>query len=512
MSKLSACTYAPLNEALLAPGFCAGILPVQIQQPRTIVSLGVGNFIALERGMESVVVVEDVDGDGIPESIRPLISNFLGLNHGLEITSTHLYASNATNVYRWSYDPSNVTVTGPAQLIIENINTDGMGGAPQGHRTRTLAIDETESTLYVSVGSNANIDPDSYRSRIRRFPITNESLFPFDFMIGEVFADGIRNEVALEFAPDGVLWGAMNAGDRLYHPTLGGDIYNDNPAEELHRFAIAGENYGYPYCWREYELPLGLGRGTAWAWPNASLLSTVYTDEECRTNFDTPILAMQAHSAPLGMAFYQYLSNRSTLCDGILPFPERLDGYAFVAFHGSWNREIPTGYKVVYFPIESNWSGVVGGIGASPTDVMAHNGTFANWTNGLRPVDLTFDACGRLLLSSDGSKNDDGSYYGDYIIRIESTDQAAANPASSLSLPNEPSDTSSNVPVPTLSLTNPPVRVSKSPSLSKPAEMPQAPPVTTVSGATLTSPFVMKQRLWEISALVIFLGEILLQS
>lgn len=428
MSQLSTCTSSPLSGAFLPEGFCAGILPVRIQQPRTIISLGESNFLALERGTESVVVAEDLDGDGIPESVRPLISNFVGLNHGLEITSTHLYASNSSHVYRWSYNPTEVVVTGDPQLVVNNINADGMGGAPQGHRTRTLAIDRNESMLYVSVGSNANIDPDSYRSRIRRFPITNETLFPFDFLNGEVFADGIRNEVALEFAPDGILWGAMNAADRLYHPTLGGDIHDNNPAEEVHRFATVGQNYGYPYCWREYDLPLGLGRGTAWAWPNASLLSTVYTDNECRSNFDTPVLALQAHSAPLGMTFYQYLSNRSSLCDGVIPFPETMDGYAFVAFHGSWNREIPTGYKVVYFPTTSDWTGVLGGLVSDPGDLLMHNGTSADWINGLRPVDVTFDACGRLLVSSDGSRDENDAVYGDFVIRIEGTQQTSSAP------------------------------------------------------------------------------------
>jgi glucose/arabinose dehydrogenase len=316
-----------------------------------------------------------------------------------------------------------------------------MGGAPKGHQTRTLVIDEATSTLYVSVGSGSNIDPDSYRSRIRRFSVANASTFPLDFQEGEVFADGIRNEVALEWDRDGILWGAMNAGDRLYDPDLGGEIYNDNPAEELHCFATAGQNYGYPYCWREYNLPLGLGRGTAWAWPNASLLSKVVSDEECRTNYNTPALAMQAHSAPLGMAFYQYSDNRAAACEGVLPFPQSMDGYLFIAFHGSWNREIPTGYKVVYVPI--NGTEVVGGIAANPVDLLFHNGTNANWTDGFRPVDASFDACGRLLISSDGShhKKDD-SYSGDYVVRIESTQAVTKSP----STPSPPSTLPSVVP------------------------------------------------------------------
>jgi glucose/arabinose dehydrogenase len=433
--SLSACLNSPLSEAALPDGFCAGILPVQIRQPRTIISLGVSDFLALERGTESVVVAEDLDGDGIPETVRPLVSAFPELNHGLEITSTHLYASISSHVYRWTYDPIAINVTGDPQVVIENINADGMGGAPQGHTTRTLAIDKSTNILYVSVGSNDNIDPDSFRSRIRRFPIDNETLFPFNFQTGEVFADGIRNEVALEFAPDGILWGAMNAADRLYHPDLGGDIYNDNPAEEVHRFTTEGQNYGYPYCWREYNLPLGIGRGTAWAWPNSSLLSKVVTDDECRSNYDVPVLAMQAHSAPLGMTFYQYKDDRPTMCDGVIPFPQTMDGFAFVAFHGSWNRDVPTGYKVVYFPITDDGAGVVGGISANPTDLLWHNGTNANWSDGFRPVDVSFDACGRLLVSSDGSADDNDVFFGDYVVRVESTQAFTTAPPTSSPVP-----------------------------------------------------------------------------
>ena len=487
-SQSSACIKAPLEGALLAEGFCAGIVPIRISQPRTIIALGVSDVLILERGTESVVVAEDLDGDGIPESVRPLVSNFTGLNHGLEITSTHLYSSNSSHVYRWSYDPTTVSITGDAQVVVENINADGMGGAPQGHRTRTLVVDHNATTLYVAVGSNANIDADSYRSRIRRFPLTDEDLFPFNFLNGEVFADGIRNEVALEFAPDGTLWGAMNAADRLYHPTLGGDIHENNPAEEVHRFAAAGQNYGYPYCWREYDLPLGLGRGTAWAWPNASVLSMVYTDEECRSNFDTPVLALQAHSAPLGMTFYQYSSNRSSSCDGIIPFPETMHDYAFVAFHGSWNRETPTGYKVVYFPTTLDGTGVVGGIATDPTDLLAHSGTSAQWTNGLRPVDVTFDACGRLLLSSDGSRDENGEYYGDYVVRIERTLPSSVAPVSSQpSTTIRPSTLQEPVVSPTTLMPSLLLRPTTSAPLSGPSVSPVLPTGSTTTTTTTTT-------------------------
>ena len=54
--------------------------------------------------------------------------------------------------------------------------------------------------------------------------------FPIDFSLGEVFADGLRNEVGLAFDAHGVLWGVENGADNLVRDDLGGDIHNDNPA------------------------------------------------------------------------------------------------------------------------------------------------------------------------------------------------------------------------------------------------------------------------------------------
>lgn len=184
---MSVCTTAPLSEAYLATGFCAGIIPVAVQQPRSIVACSVvsnssnnnaADFLTLERGTGSVLVGEDLDGDGIPESVRTLVT-VAGLNHGLAVTSTHVYASSSTRVYRWPYNPATKTLLGDQETVIQNMNADGQGGAPFGHTTRTLAIQEAVNELYVSVGSNANVDPDSFRARIRRFKIDDPTLFPF---------------------------------------------------------------------------------------------------------------------------------------------------------------------------------------------------------------------------------------------------------------------------------------------------------------------------------------------
>ena len=97
-----------------------------------------------------------------------------------------------------------------------------------GHWSRTLAFapgDDT-SVLYISVGSLGNVDESSYRARIRRFDLgAGVPAGGFAFADGEVFADGLRNEVGLAFDALGVLWGVENGADNLRRADLGGDIH-----------------------------------------------------------------------------------------------------------------------------------------------------------------------------------------------------------------------------------------------------------------------------------------------
>jgi glucose/arabinose dehydrogenase len=186
---MSVCTAFPYKEALLPNGFCAGILPVTVGQARSIISVGSSDFLVLERATGSILVAEDLDRDGIPESTRTVVA-VDGLNHGLAVTSTHLYASTDTEVYRWSYNATtHEIVPDSTEIVVQNMNADGKGGAPFGHTTRTLAIQEATSELYVSVGSGGNIDLDSYRARIRRFKIDNVTIFPFGTIMLEMLLD-----------------------------------------------------------------------------------------------------------------------------------------------------------------------------------------------------------------------------------------------------------------------------------------------------------------------------------
>jgi glucose/arabinose dehydrogenase len=128
----------------------------------------------------------------------------------------------------------------------------------------------------------------------------------------------------------GVLWAADTGADNLQRQDLGGDITNDNPAEELLKLPedLMGTHFGYPYCWTEYRLdePYALGRGTAWAWP--ATFNITVTDDDCRTKYGQASVAMQAHSTPLGITFYNYKPPEEIpdYCPGGA-FPESMDGY-----------------------------------------------------------------------------------------------------------------------------------------------------------------------------------------
>jgi glucose/arabinose dehydrogenase len=90
------------------------------------------------------------------------------------------------------------------QVVIQGMSGRGNGGAPLGHYTRTIVFGK-DRMMYIGISSLENVDADSSRSRVRRFPIS----FPeggLQFESGELWADGLRNPLALAFDANNVLW------------------------------------------------------------------------------------------------------------------------------------------------------------------------------------------------------------------------------------------------------------------------------------------------------------------
>ena len=102
---------------------------------------------------------------------------------------------------------------------------------------------------------------------------------------------------------------------------------------------------------------------------------------------EPPAVKLQAHSAPLGLAFYTGKQ-----------FPQEYHGDLFVALHGSWNRSKKTGYKVIRVKLDK---GQVKQVGDFATGwLMQEKGTDVVWG---RPVDLIVGPDGSLYLSDDSA-------------------------------------------------------------------------------------------------------------
>ncbi|KAG6543065.1 hypothetical protein Mapa_015561 [Marchantia paleacea] len=401
-----------VGEGFTVAPFKADVWAANITTARGLVIDEAGDVLVVSRGAGIVALWEESDG----RVDRTLIVNNANLSHGITIYGRYLYASSGDVVWRWRYAAGQRRVESALQVVVRNIQNDQGGNSVRGnHVTRTLAA--ARDILYVSVGSIENVDTNSFRARLRSFDLERIPAGGYDFADGNIFADGLRNEVGLAFDARGRLWGVENGADDLVRDDLGGDIHNDNPGEEMNLFdGPPGTHYGYPYCWTEYNLPTGTGqgRGSQWAWP--TLINGTITDGWCRngSNNRPPETLMQAHSAPLGVTFFsgancggRYSASDIRGNETLYAFSCEYAGDAFVALHGSWNRDVAVGYKVVRIKINPTTvlpvagseavQDIFGQISPESTCGISASGVC------IRPVDLKFTRGGALLVTADAS-------------------------------------------------------------------------------------------------------------
>lgn len=212
-----------------------------------------------------------------------------------------------------------------------------------GHSSRTLLLSRDESSLLVSRGSAGNIDhlaldKASGRCQIRQFQTGSPPSEPYNYpSAGRLVGWGLRNSVGVAEHPDGGVWSVENSVDNLKR--RGVDIHQDNPAEELNYHGKIsdtneGGNHGYPSCfalWATKDVPeIGnLTTGDHFAADTETSTSSVApTDQQCNTDFVEPVLAFQAHTAPLDIKF------------------DEGGNTAYISFHGScecWHHTMADG-------------------------------------------------------------------------------------------------------------------------------------------------------------------------
>jgi len=329
-------------------GFHVNIFAKEFKVPRFLMVAPNGDVFVADTGAEQVIVLRDPQNTGGAQQREVFAAN-LNRPFGIAFHEDYVYVGNTNAVVRFKYDPKTSKRTGEAEKIL-----DLPGGG--GHFTRTIAFSKDGTKLYVSVGSNGNIDieKDPRRAAVQ--------VCDPDGNNARLFASGLRNAVGLGIEPTtGAVWVTVNERDEL----------GDNLPPDYFTSITDGGFYGWPY-------------------------SYIGSNVDPRVKPQKPDLVAKAiipdvllgpHVAPLQFAFYTGKQ-----------FPEQYRDGAFVAEHGSWNRALRNGYQVAFVGFKDGkaaedpmpfLTGLVPDLGGKNV-------------NG-RPVGVAVAQDGALLVSDDGA-------------------------------------------------------------------------------------------------------------
>jgi len=344
----------PTNAKLSIPkGFKVNVFAEgDFRYPRWMALAPNGDVFVADSRANSIIVLRDKDKNGTAEE-RFVFADNLSQPFGMAFYKDWFYVANTDSVVRFKYKSEQTKADAAPEKIIELTE----GGYNQ-HWTRNILFSPDGTKLFVSIGSSSNVSPESDP---RRAAI---SVYDPDGKNHRIYASGLRNPIGLAWNPaNGELWTAVNERDGL-----GDDLVPDYVTS-----VKEGEFYGWPY-------------------------SYIGQNEEPRRKGEKPDLVRKAivpdvlltsHSAALGIQFYT----------GKM-FPKEYQGDAFVALHGSWNRQKLTGFKIIRVRFKDGKP-----VGNQYEDFVS--GWLPNETSNEvwgRPVGLLVNSDGSLLIADDGGK------------------------------------------------------------------------------------------------------------
>jgi glucose/arabinose dehydrogenase len=297
----------PAGARLRVPaGFTVQIFADALDMPRWLARAPDGAVLVTETRENRITRLSDVDGDGVAEerSVFADAGNGLDIPFGMAFAGGHFFVGNHDEVRRYPFASGQRRLLGEGEKI-----ADLPGGGYRQHWTRNVIVAPDGKHLFVSIGSRSNADAEPLpRASIQRMALDGSGM--------KTWASGLRNPVGMDLHPE----------TRELHCTVNErDELGDDLVPDFLTRVGEGEFYGWPYV---YLTPDRLD-------PRHATRPAITRETR------TPDLLFQAHSAALGMAFY----------DGST-FPPRYRHGAFIAFRGSWNRGGATGYKLVFAPFE----------------------------------------------------------------------------------------------------------------------------------------------------------------
>jgi glucose/arabinose dehydrogenase len=348
----------PPNVSLQTlPGFRAALYADALQNPRLIRVSPNGDLFVAESAPGRIRVYRGVGSDGRAQTAEVFAT---GLTRPFGIAfyppgpdPKYVYVGNTDSVVRFPFQNGDLKARGQAQVIVSELPRGG-------HWTRDIAFSRDGRKMYVSVGSRSNVDdtddnPDERdRAGILEFNPDGSGM--------RVYAYGIRNAVGIAVHPQtGQLWASVNERDGL----------GDNLVPDYITRVQEGGFYGWPWYYiGGHPDPRHKGK-----------------HPELREKVITPDVLLQSHLASLEMTFYE---------GGM--FPAEFRGNVFAAEHGSWNRSVRAGYKVIRVPLKD------GRATGEYQDFLTGFVTSSGEVWG-RPVGVAVGKDGALLVSEDGSNS-----------------------------------------------------------------------------------------------------------
>ena len=321
--------------------------------PRWMVLAPNGDVFVADSRANSIVVLRDKNKDGVAEE-RFVWSNKLAQPFGMAFYKDWFYVANTDSVVRFRYKAGQTAAEGDPERLVELT----AGGYNQ-HWTRNILFSPDGTKMFVSIGSatNVSVEADPKRAAI--------SVYDPDGKNHRIYASGLRNPIGLAWNPKtGELWTAVNERDGL-----GDDLVPD------YATSVKEDGfYGWPFSY------IGRNEDPRRKGENAELVSKAIV----------PDVLFTSHVAALGIQFYT----------GKM-FPREYQNDAFVAFHGSWNRQKLSGYKVVRIKFDDK----------GRLEGNAYEDFVSGWlpsedSNEVwgRPVGLLVAPDGSLLITDDGGK------------------------------------------------------------------------------------------------------------
>lgn len=300
-------------------------------------------YLKLERLRNGfgIVRLRDLNQDGVYEDSL-LFGNYIGT--GIAVKNHFLYASSNNAIFRYALDADfqPINPTAPDRLVF------GLVDKGQ-HASKSITLDNA-GNIYVNIGAPSNIcqveDRKAGSPGSMPCPILDSAggIWQFSassldqtYAQGVRYATGLRNVVGLDWNNEvNDLFVTVHGRDllfqhfpQLYDAKAGAEL----PAETFYRLK-KGQDAGWPYAyWDQFK--------------KKKILSPEFGGDgikEGAPDAIEPLMGFPGHLAPNALLFYTGLQ-----------FPKRYRNGAFIAFHGSWNRnpEFQEGFYVVFVPMKN---------------------------------------------------------------------------------------------------------------------------------------------------------------